>query len=91
VFHFLTDPVDRTTYRDRAASAVTPGGFLIVGTFALDGPDHCSGLPVMRYGAAELAAEFAPHFATHVVDDEQHHTPSGTAQHFTWLVLQRRP
>jgi hypothetical protein len=60
VFHFLTDPADRATYRDLAASTVAPGGFLIVATFALDGPTHCSGLPVARYGSAELAAAFAP-------------------------------
>ena len=91
VFHFLTEPADRETYRDLAASTVAPGGFLIVATFALDGPTHCSGLPVMRYGPAELTAAFAPHFATHLVDDEQHHTPWGAVQHFTWLVLQRGP
>jgi trans-aconitate methyltransferase len=91
VFHFLTDPADRATYRDLAASTVTPGGFLIVATFALDGPTHCSGLPVARYGSAELAAAFAPHFAAQMADDEQHHTPWGAVQHFTWLVLQRGP
>jgi trans-aconitate methyltransferase len=91
VFHFLTEPADRATYRDLAASTVTPGGFLIVAAFALDGPTHCSGLPVMRYGPAELAAAFAPHFATPRADDEQHHTPSGAVQHFTWVVLQRGP
>jgi trans-aconitate methyltransferase len=89
VFHFLTDPADRVTYRDLAASTVTPGGFLIVATFAPDGPTHCSGLPVARYGPAELAAAFTPHFTAHLADDEQHHTPWGAVQHFTWMVLQR--
>jgi trans-aconitate methyltransferase len=69
VFHFLTAPADRATYRDLAASTVTPGGFLIVATFALDGPTHCSGLPVARYGSAELAAAFAPHFTAHLADE----------------------
>lgn len=91
VFHFLTDPADRVTYRDLAASAVEPGGFLMVATFALDGPTHCSGLPVERYGPAELAAAFAPHFAAYLADDELHHTPWRAEQHFTWLVLQRVP
>ena len=58
-------------------------------TFALDGPTRCSGLPVARYGSAELAAAFAPHFTAQLADEEQHHTPGGTAQHFTWLILQR--
>jgi hypothetical protein len=77
VFHFLTNPADRATYVNLAASAVTPGGFLIVATFALGGPTHCSGLPVARYGPDELAAQFAPHFASLIADDEQHHTPWG--------------
>lgn len=89
VFHFLTEPADRATYRDLAASTVAPGGFLIVATFALDGPTHCSGLPVMRYDPAELAAVFAPHFTANLADEETHHTPWGAEQHFTWLVLQR--
>jgi trans-aconitate methyltransferase len=91
VFHFLTEAADRVTYRDLAASAVAPGGFLIVATFALDGPTRCSGLPVARYGPAELADAFAPHFTAHLADDERHHTPWGAEQHFTWLVLQRAP
>jgi hypothetical protein len=89
VFHFLTNPADRATYVNLAASAVTPGGFLIVATFALGGPTHCSGLPVARYGPDELAAQFAPHFASLIADDEQHHTPWGVKQHFTWQVLRR--
>jgi trans-aconitate methyltransferase len=89
VFHFLTEPAERATYRDLAASTVTPGGFLIIATFAHDGPPHCSGLPVERYGSAELAAVFASHFTAHLADDEQQHTPWGAVQHFTWLVLQR--
>lgn len=89
MFHFLTEPADRDASRDLAASTVTPAGFLIVARFALDGPARCSGLPVTRYGPAELAAAFTPHFTPHLVDDEMHHTPWSAEQHFTWLVLQR--
>ena len=34
---------------------VAPGGIAIVATFALDGPEMCSGLPVQRYDAIGLA------------------------------------
>lgn len=44
VFHFLTQPADRRRYIETARRAVRRGGHLIVATFALDGPDHCSGL-----------------------------------------------
>lgn len=90
VFHFLTEPADRAAYRAQAARALDPGGYLIVGTFAADGPTHCSGLPVDRYRGDELAAQFAPEFLPVTARDEHHHTPGGATQHFTWLVAQRR-
>lgn len=63
VFHFLVDREDREAYRSVAASAVEPGGFLIVATFAPDGPEKCAGLEVRRYDVDALAGEFAPDFA----------------------------
>ena len=62
VFHFLIDQDDREAYRSVAASAVEPGGILIVATFAPEGPDKCAGLEVRRYDVATLAREFAPDF-----------------------------
>ncbi len=62
VFHFLIEQDDREAYRSVAASAVEPGGILIVATFALEGPDKCAGLEVRRYDAGTLAGEFAPAF-----------------------------
>ncbi len=89
MYHFLTDPADRAAYCDRAAAAVASGGFLVIATFSADGPTRCSGLPVLRYGPTELAAEFAPAFTMISSADEHHHTPWGAVQHFTWLVLLR--
>ena len=89
VFHFLTTPEERSAYAALAARTVTPGGHLIVGTFALDGPQKCSGLPVQRYDAATLAAEFAPAFRLIHQDRELHTTPTGAPQPFTYAVLQR--
>lgn len=91
VFHFLTDPADRGHYYERAATGIESGGFLVIGTFAADGPSECSGLPVVGFGPDELAAQFAPAFSPVIADDEHHHTPWGAAQHFTWVVLQRHP
>jgi 2-polyprenyl-3-methyl-5-hydroxy-6-metoxy-1,4-benzoquinol methylase len=44
-FHFLTEPKDRAAYAKRVSKAVRPGGHVIIGTFAPDGPERCSGLP----------------------------------------------
>jgi SAM-dependent methyltransferase len=62
VFHFLIGQDDREAYRSVAASAVKPGGILIVATFAPEGPERCAGLEVRRYDVAALAEEFAPDF-----------------------------
>lgn len=56
VFHFLTRPEDRERYRNVLRASLRPGGIAIVATFAPDGPESCSGLPVARYDAEELAA-----------------------------------
>jgi SAM-dependent methyltransferase len=89
VFHFLTAADDRAAYVERACAAVRPGGHLIIATFAEDGPRQCSGLPVMRYDAAALSAEFAA--ATELVhtETETHRTPSGELQHFRYCHLRR--
>jgi SAM-dependent methyltransferase len=89
VFHFQTDPARRSTYVERIARAVRPGGHVILATFALDGPERCSNLPVARYDAAGLLAALGPRFA-HVRDErEAHTTPKGGTQSFTYLVARR--
>lgn len=90
VFHFLTDPAERATYAAKAARHVRPGGLLVVGTFAEDGPERCSGLPTQRYDPAALAAQFAAEFEPVTHERVEHQTPWGTLQPFTWVVLRRR-
>jgi len=89
VFHFLTERVDRERYIGIVGDAVCGGGKLVLGTFAEDGPTSCSGLPVCRYSADDLADTFAPSFAMVGHEREEHLTPSGATQSFTWAVLQR--
>jgi len=90
VFHFLTQPKDRERYVALAAETVAPDGVVILGAFAPEGPTECSGLPVARYDAAELAELFGPTFVFEDSERDDHHTPAGTAQPFTWVVLRRR-
>ncbi len=89
VFHFLTDPKARAGYRRALLTALAPGGIAVVATFAPDGPEKCSGLPVRRYDAAGIAGELGAELR--LVDSwrEIHRTPSGTDQAFTWAVLRR--
>ena len=89
-FHFLVDPVDRDRYVATAGRAVAPGGVVVLATFAADGPTRCSGLPTSRYGTADLVAVFAPAFELLHAEREEHTTPSGAVQPFSWVVLRRR-
>jgi trans-aconitate methyltransferase len=90
VFHFLTDDVARTAYRRNALASVEPGGHLVLATFAPDGPEQCSGLPVLRWDAEGLASEFDG-FELVASERREHHTPWGSVQPFTWVLLRRLP
>ncbi len=89
VFHFLTDPEDRRAYVRQLEHALKPGGHLIIATFAEDGPERCSELPVMRYSATRLAKEFAAGFSLQHAEKEAHHTPGGAVQSFTCCHLRK--
>ena len=89
VFHFLTDSTDRAAYRTALAAALAPGGSAIIATFALDGPERCSGLPVVRYDAPALAKELGPSFLLIDSWNERHETPAGASQSFTWTLFEK--
>jgi ubiquinone/menaquinone biosynthesis C-methylase UbiE len=72
VFHFLTESADRHAYVEQVMRTVRPGGHVIVATFAEDGPEKCSGLPVMRYRPATLHAEFGDAFLLVAHNKEAH-------------------
>lgn len=88
-FHFLNDPNDRAAYVERLLCAVRPGGRVIIGTFALDGPERCSGLPVVRYDAASLGALFGHSFDLLENRDDGHQTPPGAIQRFQFSCFRR--
>ncbi len=84
VFHFLTQPEERLAYVRNVASAVKPGGHVIVSTFGPEGPGKCSGLEVVRYEADSLHREFGIRFRLVESTKELHHTPFGTTQQFLY-------
>jgi 2-polyprenyl-3-methyl-5-hydroxy-6-metoxy-1,4-benzoquinol methylase len=89
VFHFLTTGAQRSAYRRALEAGVAPGGTVIIATFAIDGPERCSGLPVQRYDPPALASEIGAEF--HLLEhwQENHNTPTGSAQSFNWCVFGR--
>jgi SAM-dependent methyltransferase len=88
-FHFLTDPADQAAYAERVRRAVKAGGHVIIGTFAPDGPERCSGLPIVRHDAASLSVILGPEFT--LIDERRHDhvTPWGAVQHFQFSTFRR--
>jgi SAM-dependent methyltransferase len=88
-FHFLTDAADRSAYVDCLREALRPGGYAIIATFALDGPERCSGLPVIRYDAASLGEVLGADFNLIETRRHDHQTPMGGTQRFQFSVFRR--
>lgn len=88
-FHFLTDDGDRAAYIDRLTKGVKSGGRAIIGTFAPDGPQSCSGLPVVRYDAESLRQTLGDTFELLSSLRHDHATPWGSAQHFQFSTFRR--
>ena len=90
MFHFFTDPADQQRYVQRVEDAVAPGGHLVLATFAADGPESCSGLPVTRNSAEDLVEMFRGSFDLVDSTTRDHVTPWGAAQSFTHALFARR-
>jgi hypothetical protein len=88
-YHFLTDRADQQNYWNKVRACVPVGGTVVISTFAEDGPEMCSGLPVTRYSPEELTAAMGAGFAVTHTEREIHVTPTGAEQRFIWLVAQR--
>jgi SAM-dependent methyltransferase len=88
-FHFLTDASDRSAYVGHLKKAVRPGGHVIIGTFALDGPERCSGLPTVRYDAGILGAILGAEFDLMGSRRHDHITPWGAVQRFQFSTFRR--
>ena len=84
VFHFLTGKEDRNSYRRVLNASVEPSGHVVIATFALDGPERCSGLEVVRYCPESLHAELGTRYELCGSVDETHRTPGGGTQKFVY-------
>jgi hypothetical protein len=87
VLHFFTEEADRRRYAALLKATLAPGGVAVIGTFAPDGPERCSGLPVMRHDARSLAAMLGPAFELVAEHPHDHVTPSGAVQKFQFSTF----
>jgi SAM-dependent methyltransferase len=88
-FHFLDQANDQTAYVAGLRRALRPGGHAIIGTFAPDGPERCSGLIVSRYDAGSLAAKLGRGFELIDARRHEHITPWGAVQNFQFSTFRR--
>jgi SAM-dependent methyltransferase len=88
-FHFLTAPADRAAYVACLKRAIKRGGSVIIGTFAPDGPEKCSGLPVHRTDAAGIGKVLGSDFRLMHTRSHDHATPWGAIQRFQFSVFKR--
>ena len=89
-FHFVTTGEHRQQYLHILDTATIPDAIAVFGCFAPDGPQHCSGLPVARYSPAQLARQIGTKWLLISQDREEHITPAGAIQPFTWIALRRQ-
>ena len=94
VFHFLTDAEARASYTQAMSQALRPDGVAIIATFADDGPEKCSGLPVVRYAPDELEQELnrlvPGQFEMISSQRHMHITPKGNQQSFQYSVFRKK-
>ncbi len=92
VFHFMTEPEQREAYLEQVRRVVRAGGYVLLGTFALDGPEKCSGFEVARYSPDGLFAQLeglAAGFEKVAEAREVHETPWGSEQAFSYVLARR--
>lgn len=88
-YHFLIEHDEQQHYWDRVRTTLEPGGRVVIATFADDGPETCSGVPVIRYDERQLTQALGDGFIVTTTRREQHPTPTGGHQSFLWLVAER--
>jgi SAM-dependent methyltransferase len=88
-FHFLTEASDRAAYVARLGRGLKIGGHAIIATFALDGPEKCSGLPVARYDSASLGQTLGTMFKLIHTQRHEHATPWYSRQIFQFSIFRR--
>ncbi|MFQ5747040.1 MAG: class I SAM-dependent methyltransferase [Gemmatimonadota bacterium] len=89
VFHFLARATDRAAYRAALHRSLSPAGWVVLATFGPGAPPRCSGLDVVRYDAQGLAREIGAGFELVEARSEDHATPAGATQAFTYCLLRR--
>lgn len=90
VLHFLTTKLEVERYAHQVLQTVTSGGHAVIGGFAPDGPERCSGLTVARRSAEDISRLLGPGFELVEARADLHLTPGGSTQSLAYASLRRR-
>ncbi|CZO60658.1 class I SAM-dependent methyltransferase [Legionella pneumophila serogroup 1] len=90
VFHFLNEEKSRKAYLNVLRNTIKPRGYVIIASFAKDGPKKCSGLDIVQYDAESIQKEFGDEFILLESQLEEHVTPAGNEQQFIYFIFQRQ-
>jgi ubiquinone/menaquinone biosynthesis C-methylase UbiE len=88
-FHFLTELAQQDAYIARLRRGLKTGGHVIIGTFAPDGPEKCSGLPIVRHDSESLTRLLGDGFELIDARRHDHATPWGAVQRFQFSTFRR--
>lgn len=89
VFHFFTDKKDIEKYKEVANKNISDGGYLVLGTFSINGPKKCSGLDVSQYSEQSLNEIFKSDFNLLESFYIDHQTPFDTTQNFLFCIFKK--
>ena len=87
LLHFLTSDEDILNYVELIRKYVKDGGYLIISSFSTKGPKMCSGLDTMQYSEESMKKLFSDGFEHIKSFEEEHLTPRGISQIFTYNVF----
>lgn len=88
-FHFLTTPEQVAAYLAVAQKHIAAGGKMVIGTFASNGSEKCSGLPVKQYNENALSSLLKKYFKKIRCITTDHLTPFNSIQHFLFCSFQK--
>ena len=91
LFHFLTSEQAQENYLHTLHRTVESGGYVIIATFGVGGPEKCSGLPIVQYSKESMQSRLGREFKYLFDVQESHTTPSGSNQLFHYFCFQFAP
>ncbi len=91
VFHFMQSDLQKQSYLHQLKASLKNNALLLMSTFAENGPEKCSGLPVQRYSIELLQNTLGTAFQLQHYEHAIHLTPWNSEQNFLHSVWRYSP